>query len=85
MRAIVTFSFGPAFERKNRHDRFKKQHGICPLGSVDCTDITGAHHSLLFDEDHYDKIRMRAEELAKSKGLHVTRIELIDIPEITLE
>ena len=91
MRAIVTFSLGSEWEARHHHKRQEKRHGPCPLGSVDCSDVTGAHHSLPFEADHYDDIRRLAQEAAErlAKELHygvkTTRIELIDEPQVTLQ
>ena len=49
-----------------RHDPLNKKKGTCPVSHHLCTDITGAHHTVL--------VRTKAEMDVLSM-YHITRIE----------
>lgn len=49
-----------------QHDPKNKKTGACLL-SKECTDVTGAHHSVLVPEDQLETIR--------ASGMHITRVE----------
>jgi len=57
------------------HNPISKKSGKCPI-SPHCTDVTGAHHSMLLRDSSasVEQVRAKYEEL----GLHVTRIEVAD-------
>ncbi len=50
------------------HDPAHKKTGKCPLGGGTCTDVTGAHHTVVALSD-FD-----LEEIRRTWG-HITRIE----------
>lgn len=80
MKAIVTFSLGPEFQRKNHHDPKNKKFGPCPLDptTIHCTDITGSHHSRLFEDEGYFAIMADAKAYMESRHCVVTRVEIIE-------
>lgn len=49
-----------------RHDPYNKKKGVCPLSGHQCTDTTGAHHTVL--------VRTKAEMDVLSQ-YHITRVE----------
>lgn len=56
------------------HDPNNKVTGKCPIDGSTCTDVTGAHHSVLVRNMlSTDLVRIDFEAL----GLHVTRIEQV--------
>lgn len=58
------------FPNDPNHDPRNKVTGECPLTSGDCTDVTGAHHTMLVESDGTaESVR---EEFAHHK---VTRVE----------
>lgn len=60
------------YDRDPRHDPSQKKTGMCPAnpGKL-CTDITGQHHTLLWEGESL----FHAQEHWQGMGLHVTRIE----------
>ena len=67
MRFIVTVKFG----FNDKHDPKNKKVGQCPW-SMNCTDSTGAHHSVLIDAPDRQAVE------AMFQSYHVTRIESVD-------
>jgi hypothetical protein len=63
---IVTLKLPP--HGRAPHDPKNKQTGPCTF-SFECTDVTGAHHSVVFDDEGLAHVKM--------SSLHVTRVELI--------
>lgn len=59
-------------ERNKDHDPKNKVGGECSV-SLDCTDVTGEHHSLLVKADSRDEIDYILKEIITYK--HITRIE----------
>lgn len=58
------------------HDPTNKVKGECPIDGSYCTDVTGAHHSVLFTGGlSTEWVRVHFE---KTLGFHVTRIETVD-------
>jgi hypothetical protein len=78
MKAIVTFSLGPAYQRKQHHNPLNKKTGECPVSGTICTDITGAHHSMLFAGESMEEIEISAKGFACDSDCHITRIEVIE-------
>ena len=70
MKAIVTVKI----EESIYHNPHKKSIGICPVNRMVCTDITGAHHSMIIEGETLSKIR---EKTIKKGYKHITRIEVI--------
>lgn len=67
---IVTFKL----PRNKDHDPANKVTGTCPVTGKICTDVTGAHHSGLYELiDSATPEGLRAHLVGL--GLHVTRIE----------
>lgn len=70
---IVTVDLGKRFEVISKHDRFHKKRGPCPIQSlIECTDITGAHHSAV--------VEARSEQEAKDVfcNCNTTRVEVVN-------
>lgn len=59
------------FPEDPNHDPRNKVTGECPLTSGDCTDVTGAHHTMLIESDG------TAESVREEFATHyrVTRVE----------
>lgn len=55
------------------HDPKNKQSGHCPVNGNDCTDVTGAHHSVVAHGEDIDHVR----DVWETSGYHVTRIEAV--------
>lgn len=57
-----------------KHNPWEKRTDVCPLGDeTTCTDVTGAHHTVIFVGDE----RLTCEDVAfklSTRG-HVTRVE----------
>jgi len=49
-----------------QHDPRNKKTGPCPY-SINCTDVTGEHHSFIGDDNVLEAVR--------ASGVHVTRVE----------
>lgn len=64
-------------ERDSKHNPAAKVTGQCPASSVPatCTDVTGQHHTILFDTDDDSTTIDDVRTLFDVTGLHVTRIE----------
>ena len=52
------------------HDPHNKKTGTCKFSDL-CTDVTGEHHSFLYEGDSVEWVRRHWT----SKGTHVTRVE----------
>lgn len=53
------------------HNPRDKKTGLCPVSGLTCTDVTGAHHTIV--RDH---VGLTAEEVRDFyHGYHVTRVE----------
>lgn len=64
------------FPKDPNHDPLNKVTGECPLTSGDCTDVTGAHHTMALESDETaDEVRDRLSE-----QFHVTRVE--EVPSV---
>lgn len=75
MKAVVTVKL----PRNPQHNPRNKQSGRCPLSEklgyyIQCTDITGEHHSIPFEGLTEKDIRKNIALL----NLHITRIEFYD-------
>lgn len=68
---IVTVKHDPI----KGHDPQNKHTGHCPVAEV-CTDVTGAHHSVLVQADDTTDARVVARRHGHS---HVTRVETITL------
>lgn len=67
MQCIVTVKL----EKNPEHDPKNKKTGPCPVDATNaCTDITGAHHSILFDGTI-------AEAQEWFSDYHITRVEYV--------
>lgn len=72
-RYIVTIKL----PRRKDHDPHNKKNGQCPVYMLSnhlCDDVTGEHHSFLFESDK-DIEGVRA--VCSEEGRHVTRIERV--------
>lgn len=67
MRYIVTIKL----PRNPDHDPKNKVTGHCPVNGNDCSDVTGAHHSVVAEGSSIDHVR----DIWETSGYHVTRIE----------
>lgn len=72
MKAVVTIRL----PRNPRHDPRHKVTGKCPLSDIlgyhiQCTDVTGEHHSIPFEGMNESDIRLNLNRY----NLHITRIE----------
>jgi hypothetical protein len=63
---IVTVRHTPASD----HNPAAKQTGVCPH-SLECTDVTGAHHSFLVTAPTAEDARA----IIAAEDIHVTRVE----------
>jgi hypothetical protein len=61
--------------RNPDHDPTAKRTGECPL-SMQCTDVTGQHHTVIVQAVDDDE----ALRLAQGLGVHITRIERSGVP-----
>lgn len=58
------------------HNPRDKKTGPCPVNGEPCTDVTGAHHTVLADGlDHLDAESVR--DLYQGDGHCVTRVETV--------
>ena len=56
------------------HDPRNKKTGTCPIGGGSCTDVTGAHHTVIAFTDV-------DVEVLRNRWGHITRIEeVLDEP-----
>lgn len=61
--------------RNPAHDPRNKVTGPCPLDpSVQCTDVTGEHHSVVSNYDTVEQVRLWYA------AFHITRIEEVELP-----
>lgn len=61
------------YSRLPGHDPFNKVTARCPLSQNDtCTDVTGEHHSALWEGESIEAARQYFKDVT---GLHITRIE----------
>jgi hypothetical protein len=72
---IVTVTMGREFERSAGHNPQQKQEGPCPVLGNHCTDITGAHHSVLMESHSLTTVRLDAQH--RFPSMRITRIEKI--------
>jgi hypothetical protein len=72
MRYVVTVKL----PRRKDHDPHNKKTGKCPVGGGTCTDVTGEHHSFVFETLRPDD---EAIEYVKQNwsDYHITRIEQV--------
>lgn len=72
MQAVVTIRM----KRQPNHNPQNKKVGVCPF-SATCTDVTGEHHSGLFEAATGEQIVSQAYARAALYNAHVTRVEFI--------
>jgi len=58
------------------HNPKDKKFGACPIHGSSCTDVTGAHHSMLVRNSSSSIEQVQAE--FEGRGIHVTRIETVE-------
>ena len=59
-------------EDNPKHDPQNKKHGKCPHNLEECTDITGRHHSFIYNGEGRSILDVKAK---LSSLYHVTRVE----------
>jgi hypothetical protein len=59
-------------DRNPAHDPKHKKIGKCPVNEGKCTDVTGQHHTFLFESDRgVDYVYLNW------KDYHITRVEVV--------
>lgn len=58
--------------KRTDHNPRNKKTGTCPVNGGTCTDVTGEHHSFLFE---YNGTTQEVQRFLEAKYYHVTRVE----------